>query len=599
MPNLTTLFYNLTITNKTKHYIETGTYLGDGIKSTMNNYENVHSIELSEKWYHHNLEQFKENNNVKMYLGDSKLILPELLNDIQEPVTIYLDAHYSGGTTEFGAEETPLLFELEILKNRTYDDIIIIDDCRLLGKQGKCGSPDHPVYPEMLYDWRDITENKIINLMKKDYVLLKNDGQKYTDGAEDQFILCKKKLVETLKINYINNSSPLCDIGRKYDTDKSSQRYNVTDHRHCHPYTLFYDGLFKHKKNEQLNIAELGILDGGSLLMWREYFANSNIYGFEYNDVLINNFKYTYDNDRINLYNINVKEKESIKTAFSNLNLSYDIIIEDTTHLFEDQIRVIENVYEYLKPGGVLIIEDIFKKYDEKEYIKFLMPILHHFQDYYFIELDHVNRNSTGWDNDKLFVLIKGGGEPIFKNTNKLTIITPSYRTDNLLEIYKSINFNYVEEWIIVYDENKITKNPEIFKDNDKIKEYICKDENSVFGNAQRNHALTNVTNPNTILYYLDDDNTIHPNLYLLLNIVENDKLYTFNLHNIFTHNIIKCGYIDTSMFLVPYKLYKDEKWILDKQYADGLYIESIYNKNKNIHIYVNNYLCYHNTIIH
>ena len=142
MPNLTTLFYNLTITNKTKHYIETGTYLGDGIKSTMNNYENVHSIELSEKWYHHNLEQFKENNNVKMYLGDSKLILPELLNDIQEPVTIYLDAHYSGGTTEFGAEETPLLFELEILKNRTYNDIIIINDCRLLGKQGKCGSPD-------------------------------------------------------------------------------------------------------------------------------------------------------------------------------------------------------------------------------------------------------------------------------------------------------------------------------------------------------------------------------------------------------------------------------------------------------------------------
>jgi len=61
-------------------------------------------------------------------------MLPELLNNINEPVTIYLDAHYSGGTTAFGEEEVPLLFELEILKNRKYDDIIIIDDCRLLGK---------------------------------------------------------------------------------------------------------------------------------------------------------------------------------------------------------------------------------------------------------------------------------------------------------------------------------------------------------------------------------------------------------------------------------------------------------------------------------
>ena len=56
--------------------------------------------------------------------------------------------------------------------------------------------------------------------------------------------------MKSLKINYINNSSELCEIGKKYDTDKSSQRNNVTDHRHCHPYTLFYDGLFKNKKDK-------------------------------------------------------------------------------------------------------------------------------------------------------------------------------------------------------------------------------------------------------------------------------------------------------------------------------------------------------------
>ena len=43
---------------------------------------------------------------------------------------------------------------------------------------------------------------------------------------------------------------------------------------------------------------------------------------------------------------------------------------------------------------------------------------------------------------------------------NKLTIITPSYRIKNLHEIKKSLNFEYIDEWIIVYDGNKIKSNP-------------------------------------------------------------------------------------------------------------------------------------------
>jgi len=192
MPNLTKEFYDLTNHTKTQTYIETGTYLGNGIKSVLNNYENIHSIELSEKWYNYNVEQFNNNKSVNMHLGDSKKILPELLNIINHPVTIYLDAHYSGGTTAFGEEEVPLLFELEILKNRSHDDIIIIDDCRLLGKTGICGcGPNDPIYPTMTYDWSNITETNILNRIKEGYTILKNDNHKYTDGATDQFILYK------------------------------------------------------------------------------------------------------------------------------------------------------------------------------------------------------------------------------------------------------------------------------------------------------------------------------------------------------------------------------------------------------------------------
>jgi predicted O-methyltransferase YrrM len=404
--------------------------------------------------------------------------------------------------------------------------------------------------------------------------------------------------METLKIHYTNNSSELCKIGKKYDTDKSSQRNNVSNTRHCHPYTLFYEGLFKNKKNENLKIAELGILDGSSLRMWQEYFTNAEIYGFEYNDDLITNFRQKFNNDRIALANINVNNKESIVKAFSDLNIIYDIIIEDTTHQFEDQIRVIENTYHYLKPGGIMIVEDIFKSYNENDYINRLNPILHNFQDYYFVELDHVNKNSTGWNNDKLFILVKGGDEPIFKNTNKLTIITPSYRTNNLLQIKNSINFDYIDEWIIVYDGSKINDNPKIFEnqENNKIKEYVYKGE-GISGNPQRNYALDNITNPNTLLYYLDDDNIIHPSMYKLLNIIDNNKIYTFNQYNRLKGYNIGVGYIDSAMFIVPYNLCKNIKWVLDRYDADGVYIKECYSNNQNIHTFIDNDLCYYNKI--
>ena len=189
----------------------------------------------------------------------------------------------------------------------------------------------------------------------------------------------------SLNINYKFNTSELCEIGAKYDTDKSSQRKNVTNERHCHPYTLFYDSLFKNNKNDELNIAEIGILEGSSILMWREYFKNSKIYGFEYDDNLIQKFLNNQDTTNIKISKIDVTNEESIFHSFNDLALMYDIIIEDSTHNFFDQIRVIHNTYKYLKPGGIMIIEDVYKNYNENAYMELLEPILDKFEKYYFV----------------------------------------------------------------------------------------------------------------------------------------------------------------------------------------------------------------------
>jgi hypothetical protein len=124
-----------------------------------------------------------------------------------------------------------------------------------------------------------------------------------------------------------------------------------------------------------------------------------------------------------------------------------------------------------------------------------------------------------------------------------------------------------------------------------------------VSGNPQRNYALDIISNSDTLLYFLDDDNLIHPNLYRLMNVIDNEKLYTFNQYNRLKGNDIRISCIDTAMVIIPYKLCKNQRWVLDSRQANGvdtsdcIYIKECYDNNKNNHIYVDNNLSYHNVI--
>jgi hypothetical protein len=103
MPLLTDQFYELINQSKTNQYIETGTYFGDGVMEVINEYNTIHSIELSNHLYNTNIERFKDNTHVKLHCGNSKHLLPDILMDIQEPVTVFLDAHFSNGKTSKGS----------------------------------------------------------------------------------------------------------------------------------------------------------------------------------------------------------------------------------------------------------------------------------------------------------------------------------------------------------------------------------------------------------------------------------------------------------------------------------------------------------------
>lgn len=128
MPSNTQIFSKY----KNKIFIETGSYIGDGIQQALDaGFEKVISIELSDKYFEISKNRFLNNKSVLVIKGDSYKILPEILETLDESVTFWLDGHHSCGDTALGDYWTPLIQELESIKNHPIKThTIMIDDMR-------------------------------------------------------------------------------------------------------------------------------------------------------------------------------------------------------------------------------------------------------------------------------------------------------------------------------------------------------------------------------------------------------------------------------------------------------------------------------------
>ena len=128
-----------------KALIETGTYLGDMVDAMTNYFEIIVSIELSPQLHMNATQKFKNFKNVTLLLGDSGILLPDVLNHIKFRCLFWLDGHYSAGVTAKGDVNTPIIKELNsILEHAEDNHVILIDDARLFN-----GSEDYPTIKEL------------------------------------------------------------------------------------------------------------------------------------------------------------------------------------------------------------------------------------------------------------------------------------------------------------------------------------------------------------------------------------------------------------------------------------------------------------------
>ena len=138
--------------------------------------------------------------------------------------------------------------------------------------------------------------------------------------------------------------STLDKLAIKYGTDKSSDIHN---------YCVKYEKYLPFNRYDKLNILEIGVLDGKSLLTWKDYYYRSNILGID-----INPDCKKYEEDRIFVEigsQADDKFLKQIKTQYG----PFDMILDDGSHMNSHMIYSFEHLFGSVKSGGVYVIEDI------------------------------------------------------------------------------------------------------------------------------------------------------------------------------------------------------------------------------------------------
>ena len=135
-----------------------------------------------------------------------------------------------------------------------------------------------------------------------------------------------------------------------------------------------YDALLSPYRDKEIVFVEIGILEGGSLFMWRDFFGpKARIIGVDLNP----NAK-KWEAHGFEIF-IGSQSDEAFWEAFVKEVGPVDVVLDDGGHTYEQQIVTTEYLIENIKEGGMLVVEDTHtsymdgfgpKKYSFMEYTK-------------------------------------------------------------------------------------------------------------------------------------------------------------------------------------------------------------------------------------
>ena len=169
------------------------------------------------------------------------------------------------------------------------------------------------------------------------------------------------------------------DLFNYFGTDKGSKivsPYSKLENKkfyNAHNFAKFYDKHFKSIKKKKINILEIGVWEGASTASFYHYFKNASFFSLD------RNFKFKYFSKRVNFFycdTTSYKDLFKFKSFLKQKNvISFDIIIDDGSHVLSNILKNLNFFFKYLKSGGIYVIED----YKHPNYFSYLNDIKKHF----------------------------------------------------------------------------------------------------------------------------------------------------------------------------------------------------------------------------
>lgn len=162
-------------------------------------------------------------------------------------------------------------------------------------------------------------------------------------------------------------------IGLKHNTDKATY----------HKYLDFYQ---KHLPKVEFagRLLEIGVMDGASLRMWREYYPRAEIIGID------TGLQWDLRIDGVTLLELDGTKPSDLKPLGM-----FDIIIDDASHYTKDQQTSFEHLfYKQLNKGGLYVIEDLHTSF-LKRYVNSKINTIDYLKSLIGVELIYYAANKN------------------------------------------------------------------------------------------------------------------------------------------------------------------------------------------------------------
>ncbi len=144
-------------------------------------------------------------------------------------------------------------------------------------------------------------------------------------------------------------------LAQIYKRHSGGTKFNDRDS--VHSYIEVYEDLFAPYRSKAVRVLEIGLFDGHSLRMWEEYFSLSEVHGVDISDqpLGMKDLRPMIAEGTHNISIFNATDHNQFEKRFP-IEM-FQVIIDDASHTFADQIAIYENCKDHL--NGIYVIEDV------------------------------------------------------------------------------------------------------------------------------------------------------------------------------------------------------------------------------------------------